>query len=176
MTILSAIHKLSLTFAKLAIPALVVSCATQVENRGDRLLKLSRSGQCSQADQYANQNFEGSDLYLAKGVVESVCKKNEAKSIEYVTISAKMGNPRAIDALKSRGISVSAVSKPPAPPVEIKERPPVQPVQQVQRVQNNGVPIGSTTCINRGMGVVECSGPSGISRCVNRGMGVVDCN
>lgn len=153
-------------------------CAINGNAPGEKLVQLSKAGQCNQADQFANQQFEGSDLYLAKGVVESLCRKNEEKSIEYVTISAKMGNTLAIDALKKQGMSVAPVAAPPAPPVTIKERPPVQPVQVVQQAPSNTInaPRGFVNCTNRGMGVVECNSPKESVRCVDRGMGVVSCN
>lgn len=40
----------------------------------------------------------------------------------------------------------------------------------------NPTPMGSTNCVNRGAGVVECYGPKGMSRCQSIGGGVIQCN
>ncbi len=38
------------------------------------------------------------------------------------------------------------------------------------------VPAGSLQCVDRGMGVFECSGPKGVQRCTTRGAGTLECN
>lgn len=44
-----------------------------------------------------------------------------------------------------------------------------------QQVQQNQTPMGVTQCVNRGMGVVECTTPRGIQRCTVSGP-VMNCN
>jgi hypothetical protein len=153
-------------------------CANIEPSHFNHIDEIIKSGKCYDAETYARKSLEGAELYLALGFNEVQCMNNKKKGIEYLTLSSKLGNSRANEALRELGVNTKSIERPPTPPVTLTPRPPVQPLEQSQRspVQTNRVPKGFINCTNRGAGVIECVGPRGAVRCTNLGGGQMQCN
>lgn len=113
--------------AILIFSLMLVGCATPGMSEGDKFERLVNTGQCDQADRIASEKQSGAELYLLKAWVAGDCRKDRAKSVQYLTIAAKMGNPQAAKLLQQLGAPVPNVQIAAPKPVTI-ETPNVQAV------------------------------------------------
>lgn len=128
-------------------------------------MKLAASGNCVSAESVARQKLQGGDMYLALAVVELNCRKNLSKGIEYLTISASLGNQGAIETLKENGYQVPNVPKPPTPSVTVSPRPRMEnsqpqqqssPADQCVILNKNLVQCGNRQCFLLQGGNIQC--------------------
>lgn len=154
-------RKLLLAFAV----SLMAGCAGFGKTTGDQLNDIIKTGNCAQADSFARQNFSGGDMYFALSVVEANCRKNNAKAMEYLTISSKLGSKEADQVLQTYGRPVSKVNVPPAPPVKVNVDPSVK-----QPAVAPSQPIDFSRCVKLDKDILQC----GNRQCFNLG-GVIQC-
>lgn len=162
MKILHAIRKPTVL---LSFASLVTSCAVLAPTPQDQIVKLSSSGNCTSAESLARQKLQGGDMYLALSVVEFNCRKDLNKGLEYLRISASLGNQGAVETLKENGYQVPNVSKPLVPPVSVSPRPVMEPAPVQQQtspadrcviLNNNLVQCGNRQCFLLQGGNIQC--------------------
>lgn len=133
----------------LTILAILVSgCATSGMDEGERFEQLIKTGQCDKAESIAVQKQSGAELYLLRARIAGDCRRDQAKAVQYLTISAKMGNTDAAKLLRGLGKPVPEVQIGTTRPVTI-ETPNVAPEQ----TQGNG---GYSRCARGPQGSLTC--------------------
>lgn len=146
-------------FLWIVFALLVVGCATHGSNNGDSFEQLIKTGQCDQADLIAAQKQSGSELYLLKALVAGDCRKDRSKAVQYLTISAKMGNADARSLLQKLGKPVPKVQEASIGPVTV-ETPYVQtaPVNSGNGAYSRCTrgPQGTLTCYREDGSSTKC--------------------
>ena len=123
-------------------------CATLGMDEGSKFEQLIKTGQCDQAERVAAQKQSGAELYLLKALIEGDCRRDQAKAVQYLTISAKMGNPDAARLLRTLGKPVPEVQVGAPKPVTI-DTPNVTPAQ----TRGNA---GYSNCVRGPQGTITC--------------------